>query len=261
MNCCTGTPTASGRTLSMAAGERTFDILGSRPRWESVPAAELRSLPHVAVASIRIHISSPGTKTSFFAGTGWFVAPGRVVTAAHVLDLRRSWNSVAGATSWHVEVVPAVSAADPAPFGGSWATRIDRHPRFVDDVGSPFDLAVVTVTPLAGITASQCLAAQIAPEQTGSQVTVSGYPWNNGQPNTQFRQAGPVQAREAANLYYDIDTEGGQSGSPVLQQTSAGRFAVGVHVGGQGHGQGAVARGLNHGIAFDASTLAWVRSI
>lgn len=257
MNCCTGSPTASGRALSMAAGDRTFDTLGSRPRWESVPAAELRSLPHVAVASIRIHISSPGTKTSFFAGTGWFIAPGRVVTAAHVLDLRRSWNSVAGATSWHVEVVPAVSAADPAPFGGSWATRIDRHPRFVDDVGSPFDLAVITVTPLAGITASQCLDVQSVPEQKGIQVTVSGYPWNNGQPNTQFRQAGPVQAREATNLYYDIDTEGGQSGSPVLR----GNVAIGVHVGGQGHGQGAVARSLNHGIAFDASTLAWVRSI
>ena len=254
-------PAALGRAPSMAGIDRATDVLGPKPRWGEVPAAELQSNPHVAIACVRIHISAPGTKTSFFAGTGWFIAPGRVVTAAHVVDIRSAWSRVPGATSWHVEVVPAVSAAAAAPLGGTWATRIDRHPGFVDDTGSPFDLAVITVTPLAGITASHCLVAQTVPEQTGIQVTVSGYPWNNGHPNTQFRQTGPVLAREATNIYYDIDTEGGQSGSPVLQQTSAGRFAVGVHVGGQGHGQSAMARSLNRGIAFDASTLTWVRSI
>ncbi len=249
------------QTTHHARSDRTADILGNTPRWNEVPAAELRSPPHVAIASIRIHISSAFSKTSFFAGTGWFIKPGRVVTAAHVLDIRRAWGSVAGATNWHVEVVPAVSAAVAEPLGATWATRIDRHPRFVDDVGSPWDLAVITVTPLEGLPASQCLAAQIGPEQTGVKVAISGYPWNNGHPQTQFRHAGLVPAREGTNLYYDIDTEGGQSGSPVLLQTSAASVAIGIHVGGVGHGRGAVARSRNHGIAFDDSTLAWVKSI
>jgi glutamyl endopeptidase len=261
MDCCNMNPAAMGRSLLPGRPDGEHDILAPRPRWQPVPAADLRWAPHAAITSVHIHIAGATTMTSFFAGTGWFMAPSRVVTAAHVLDIRRAWSTVAGATSWHVEVVPAVSADVAAPFGATWATRIDRHPRFVDDVGSPWDLAVITVTPLAGLAASQCLGTQLAPEQAGLDVAVSGYAWNDGHPHTQFRHAGPVRTREGSNLYYDIDTEGGQSGSPLLWQTAAGEVAVGLHVGGQGHGQGAVARSLNRGLAFDASMLAWARSI
>lgn len=247
--------------FSPGAPARATDILGPLPRWQLVSDEQSRRHPHAAIASVRIHIVGAGTTTAFFSGTGWFVAPDRVVTAAHVLDLRRAWASVPGATSWHLEVVPGESPAAPQPFGATWAERVERHPRFVDDGVSPWDLAVMKVKPPSGLTAARCIDAHPAPAGTGVVLKIAGYAWNGGSPGAQFQHAGQVQAREGAAIFYDIDTEGGQSGSPLLLRMSAADVAVGVHTGGQGRGQGALARSLNSGIAFDASSVAWMKAV
>ena len=247
--------------FSPGAPARAADILGPLPRWQQVSTEESRRHPHAAIASVRIHIVGAGTTAAFFFGTGWFVAPDRVVTAAHVLDLRRAWASVPGASSWHLEVVPGESAAVPQPFGATWAERVERHPRFVDDGVSPWDLAVMKVKPPSGLTAALCIDAQPALAGSGIVLKIAGYAWNGGSPNAQFQHAGQVQARESAAIFYDIDTEGGQSGSPLLLRMGAADVAVGVHTGGQGRGQGALARSLNSGIAFDASSVEWLKSV
>jgi V8-like Glu-specific endopeptidase len=246
---------------SPGAPARAADILGPLPRWQPVSAEQARGHPHAAIASVRIHIVGAGTTTAFFSGTGWFVAPDRVVTAAHVLDLRRAWASVPGASSWHLEVVPGESSADPQPFGATWAERVERHPRFVDDGVSPWDLAVMKVKPPSGLTTALCIDVQPALAGVGIVLKIAGYAWNGGSPDAQFQHTGQVQAREGAAIFYDIDTEGGQSGSPLLLRMGAAEVAVGVHTGGQGRGQGALARSLNSGIAFDASSVAWLKSV
>lgn len=254
---------ASTPDLAFSAGApaRAADILGRLPRWERVSAEQSRRHPHAAIASVRIHIVGAGTTTAFFAGTGWFVAPDRVVTAAHVLDLRRAWASVPGASSWHLEVVPGKSSAVTPPFGATWAERVERHPRFVDDGVSSWDLAVMKVKPPSGLTAALCIDAQPAVPGSGIVLKISGYAWNGGSPDEQFQGTGQVLAREGAAIFYDIDTEGGQSGSPLLLRTGAVAVAVGVHTGGQGRGQGALARSLNSGIAFDAPLVSWLKSV
>lgn len=262
MNTHSFSAATSHLAFAPGAPARAADILGPLPRWQPVSAEQSHHHPHAAIASVRIHIVGAGTTTAFFSGTGWFLAPDRVVTAAHVLDLRRAWASVPGASSWHLEVVPGESAVVPRPFGATWAERVEWHPRFVDDGVSPWDLAVMIVKPPAQLTTALCIDAQPAPAGGGFELKIAGYAWNGGSPDAQFQHAGPVQAREGAAIFYDIDTEGGQSGSPLLLlRAGAAGVAVGVHTGGQGRGQGALARSLNSGIAFDASSVAWLKSV
>lgn len=251
----------SDRNFSPGAPSRSADILGPLPRWQLVSEEQSGRHPHAAIASVRIHIVGSGRTTAFFSGTGWFVAPDRVITAAHVIDLRKAWASVPGASSWHLEVVPGQSPTSTQPFGTTWVERVVRHPRFVDDGISPWDLAVMKVKPPSNFVAALCIDAQPAPVSGGAALKIAGYAWNGGRANAQFQHTGQVQAREGTAIFYDIDTEDGQSGSPLLMSVGAVDVSVGVHTGGQGRGLSALARSLNSGIAFDASTLAWLRSV
>jgi glutamyl endopeptidase len=61
----------------------------------------------------------------------------------------------------------------------------------------------------------------------GLSTTVQGYPGDK--PSTQWRSRDFVRATETEKIYYQNDTVGGQSGSPVYQNRASGSsFCVGV---------------------------------
>lgn len=242
----------------------TRDILQPQgARWQEVSATEASQLPYAAIASLRLHIVTSTKTQVFFAGTGWFIAPNAVVTAAHVTDVEKAWNTVASPVSWHIEAVPGL-ARGARPFGETWALRVVRHPQWSGISASDFDVAAVIVTPLAAA-GNQFLRAEPWPATAleAPTVSVAGYPFAQFRGETPVRHEGPVRVREGNCLFYDIDTEDGQSGAPVLFDAGGSRpvTVVGIHSAGQGLGTSSLARSLNVGVALRSELLEWIDSV
>ena len=74
-------------------------------------------------------------------------------------------------------------------------------------------------------------------------VNVSGYPFEPGEGKAQYFHANRVKALTGRRLFYDIDTMGGQSGSPVwaYEEGSDVPVVVAIHA----YGVGGVPNGLN----------------
>ncbi|HEY7818404.1 MAG TPA: hypothetical protein VIG29_09305, partial [Vicinamibacteria bacterium] len=68
---------------------------------------------------------------------------------------------------------------------------------------------------------------------------------------------GPVDAVEGDHVFYDIDAEDGESGSPVLGPFPE-RSVVGIHLGGTGHGPSPAARTRNVGLRIRGELAQWI---
>jgi len=69
-------------------------------------------------------------------------------------------------------------------------------------------------------------------------LNLSGYPGDKGG-NQQWFMARKTKSVSSRRIVYDIDTMGGQSGSPVWYLTNGQRYAVGVHTNGVSSGNSA----------------------
>ncbi|MER5882922.1 trypsin-like peptidase domain-containing protein [Streptomyces sp. NPDC001941] len=170
------------------------------------PATALTALQGL-LEDCRVRVSGPTH------GTGFFVAPGLVVTCAHVAG------ATAGAevpVHWRGrEHAGVVLAASPAPAGprGLW----------------PFpDLAVVRVPEVAG---HPCVWLEDSEPPSGSEVTVVGYSDVYGQglsertaELTRRGSEGPHGARMTGLVGGEVNR--GLSGGPALNHGTGGVFAV-----------------------------------
>jgi V8-like Glu-specific endopeptidase len=243
----------------------TVDILGGQPRWSLIRPVQAAASPHSAIASLRLHIVGAGGTSVFFMGTGWFMTPTTLVTAAHVTDISRPWASVAAPRSWHLEVIPGF-ADDVRPFGTFWAVGVIRHPSWTGRPTTSHDIAVVKVAPEAGLSFphQHCLKPLADAITASSQpaVTIAGYPHIIDSGGTPVVASGAVHMVEGHLCFYDIDTEDGQSGAPVM--TSAGGASSGlvaaVHSGGQGSGSTSLSNALNAGLRLRQELVTWINA-
>ena len=67
-------------------------------------------------------------------------------------------------------------------------------------------------------------------------LNISGYPADRGGGEAQYFHANRVLRTTARRVFYDIDTYGGQSGSPVWHQAALGAdpVAIAIHAYGTG---------------------------
>lgn len=67
-------------------------------------------------------------------------------------------------------------------------------------------------------------------------VNISGYPGDRGNDTEQYFHANRVLSVGKRRVFYDVDTMGGQSGSPVWIHEEAGSppLAIGIHAYGTG---------------------------
>ena len=230
------------------------DILGPRPRWRPVGVAEMSAPPLQAVAALRVHVATPSRLLQRFTGTGWFASPDAVVTAAHVLDIKQAW--VPDALSWHVEIIPALVETS-APFGTFWAVRADRHPKWNDIPASDYDLAVLRLNrPCEGVRPLQ--PADSSHTATPGLFRIVGYPGTVFGGAVPMSAEGPCGSVEGARIFYDIDVDDGQSGSPVLTRDGSSDRVVALHVGGTGHGGSPIAYALNTGLRLREDLVDWI---
>jgi V8-like Glu-specific endopeptidase len=174
-----------------------------------------------------LRIISQSNRT--YVGTGWFIAAGVVATAGHCVFLQND-----GGWAKSILVVPAKQGPH-EPFGSQTSTRFGSVDGWVEKRQSDFDYGVIflddkTVGEKVGNFGVQALNPI---ELKGTDAQISGYPADRDRAEFQFFHLRPIIDVTDTQLIYDIDTFGGQSGSPIWQETiENGLIAVGIHTTG-----------------------------
>jgi V8-like Glu-specific endopeptidase len=221
---------------------------------------DTRVMPHSATCQIR---RPDGSSEGALHGSGFFIAPRLVMTAAHVVDGQSE-----------LIVVPGKNGAGKGranePFGRFKVTRFSKHPSYA---GSDFDMALIEVPAANAAPAGRFFDLVEELNQSRPEgVVVSGYAarWyaddliehfvnRTIDPNKQHLMGGYIRELPTDETFsYNIQTLGGTSGSPVywIEDTGAGPQAhlVGVHVAAHDET-------TNLGCRITAGKLAWVRQI
>jgi V8-like Glu-specific endopeptidase len=171
-----------------------------------------------------------------YVGTGWLIGPRTVVTAGHCVFMHDD-----GGYPSFVEVTPGMSG-DRGPWGTSRAKKFRTVAQWTDERATAHDYGVIVLADDLGnkVDAWFTYAAPDDGQLRGTEANISGYPADklrdNGGQFHQYFHARPIKSVDPNMLYYDIDTFGGQSGSPIWFNVGGRRVVVGIHTTGTPNG-------------------------
>lgn len=172
-------------------------------------------------------------------GTGWFAGPRTVVTAGHcVFDPVEL-----GGWAQKITVTPGRNGAS-GTFTPEVSARFSTTDAWQKDQNPDFDYGVIHLKgDLGAATGSFGVAVLPDAELQNRLVNVSGYPTEPGDGQFQYFHSSRVKATTERRLFYDVDTVGGQSGSPVWAylDDSKDPIVVAIHA----YGIGGVPAGLS----------------
>ena len=167
-----------------------------------------------------------------FVGTGWFAGPRTVITAGHcVFDPVEL-----GGWAKKITVVPGRNV-DKKPFQSASSSSFSITDRWQEAQDADFDYGVIHLSTDLGAAVGS-FSVGVLPDAAlkNRLVNVSGYPFEPGEGKAQYFHANRVKALTGRRLFYDIDTMGGQSGSPVwaYEEGSDVPVVVAIHAYGVG---------------------------
>lgn len=171
-------------------------------------------------------------------GTGWMAGARHVVTAGHCLFDRRY-----GGAAERVTVTPGMRPGH-QPFGVAEMTSHMLAPGWADRQDPNEDIGMLVLDQALGADTGH-FAFGVMPDAqlSGAMANVAGYPTvrRGGRLSASARMvhaADMIIFASSQRLFHNIDTDNGQSGSPLwLEDTGAGSpFVVGVHAYGQTEG-------------------------
>jgi len=188
-----------------------------------------RTNPWRQICALRIRAATG----KLFVGTGWFIGPQVLATAGHCVFLQNE-----GGWPTSIDVIPARSGAE-EPYGRITSTRFASVDGWVDTKGRDFDYGVIFLdAPDVGTKVGNFqVEAELDSELGGAIGRISGYPADRDQAQFQYFHERVLREITATRLLYDIDTFGGQSGSPVWRQVEGSPpTAIGIHTTGDATG-------------------------
>jgi V8-like Glu-specific endopeptidase len=155
-------------------------------------------------------------------GTGWFIAPQTLVTAAHNVHDR-----IHGPAQ-RIVVTPGFHQGA-APFKQALVVAADLNPGWARAFTRELDFALIFIPQSLGV---GFFGFSAASDQglRNVLVNISGYPIDR--PFTQMYDAGRISDVDSNFLYHTIDTEGGQSGAPIFWSDRDSRIGLGIHTYG-----------------------------
>jgi glutamyl endopeptidase len=183
------------------------------------------------------HLSITARNGARFIGTGWLISPRCVITAGHCVYIKS-----AGGWASKIEVSPGRDGAS-FPFGTVASTTLSAFPRWVSDTDRNFDCGcIILPKPPKSRTGAAPFQFRFAAKSDADirsrALNLSGYPGDKGG-ITQWFHARAAQTVTPSVITYDVDTAGGQSGSPVWHLENNVRTAVGIHTNGSPLGNSA----------------------
>lgn len=198
---------------------------------DRVRVTNTRLYPWRAICSLRI-LAANGAR---YIGTGWLVSPRTVITAGHCVFLHD-----AGGWARSIDVIPGMNDAD-RPFGSHTGTMLKSVTGWTQGKNREFDYGAIILPPASrpGVqTGTFGFAVRDDAFLRNALLNLSGYPGDKGGAQQWFHALKP-KALSGRVITYDIDTVGGQSGSPVWILQNGQRYAVGVHTNGAASGNSA----------------------
>lgn len=154
-------------------------------------------------------------------GTGWFGGPGTLFTAGHCVYSHKLGGKARSISVW----LPSTKKYVRATAWGSTPEWLSAGSEVAD-----FGFVQIPVRSPSFFRYGDFAADQLRSKQ----VYIIGYPNDNRQQENGpaiWGQSGYLDAVKPCQLFYKVDTGGGQSGSPVLcwDSTSGFPVAVGIH--------------------------------
>jgi V8-like Glu-specific endopeptidase len=172
-------------------------------------------------------------------GTGWFVGPRTVITAGHcVFDPVEL-----GGWAKKITVTPGRNGSA-LPFPSEASAEFSTTDLWQKDQNPDFDYGVIHLKTYLGAKVGAFGVAVLPDAELQNRlVNVSGYPTEPGDGQLQYFHASRVKATTGRRVFYDVDTVGGQSGSPVWAylDDSKDPIVVAIHA----YGIGGVPAGLS----------------
>ena len=208
-------------------------LLGDTDRRKQILETEL--MPWRMICALEIESQSGGA----FVGTGWFAGPRTVITAGHcVFDPVEL-----GGWAKKITVVPGRNV-DKKPFASASSSSFSSTDRWQEAQDADFDYGVIHLSSDLGAAVGS-FSVGVLPDAAlkDRMVNVSGYPFEPGEGKAQYFHANRVKALTGRRLFYDIDTMGGQSGSPVWAYEEGRDVPVVVAI--HAYGVGGVPANLN----------------
>jgi V8-like Glu-specific endopeptidase len=174
-----------------------------------------------------------------FLGTGFLAGPATVITAGHCVYDRVQM----GGWATRIEVTPGLNGSQQS-FPMMSATTFSTVTDWVDSRDADLDYGAIHLPEAAGATNGYFTTASVTDSDLqDTRVNICGYPGDRGNGVEQWFHQNRVLVATPRRVFYDVDTAGGQSGSPVWMYPDGGSepVVIGIHA----YGIGATPASLN----------------
>lgn len=208
-------------------------ILG---RDDRVRVTNTQDYPYRCICSLLITAQNG----SMYVGTGWLVGPRLVLTAGHCVYMADE-----GGWASQIEVIPGRDGTE-RPFGSVVATDLRSVTGWTVDGNRDFDYGAILLP--EGRRYGDELgwfgyAVRMDDYFQGIDLNLAGYPGDGGptaNDGTMWQDHRRVKEVNERQITYEIDTYGGQSGSPVWEMIANGdRMGLAIHTWGTSTSNGA----------------------
>lgn len=192
--------------------KRGLELAGSIAKLE-VPRFD------ASVASI-----GPGGQPLKYLGTGWLIAPDRLITNHHVFSARNTGEPAASETDLRLQAEGSVARFD-YDFDAAAGTAVTAERLLAWNAELDYAVVQLTVAGRSPLPIAKSGLTSVTPS-TYEPVNIIQHP--NGEPKKFGIRNNLVTGATATDLRYLTDTDGGSSGSPVLND---GWEVVALHRG------------------------------
>jgi glutamyl endopeptidase len=216
---------------------RSISELTYKPQVGAAPAAQTMIVdttlyPWRVNAALKITV--PGT-ADIFLGTGWFIGPYAVITAAHAVYPQNP----GGYSGWaaQIEVTPGLNGGA-SPYGSLVSSLFYCPAGWQSDGDVRLDYGVILLNKGMGSEVGTFGYATYSDSDiSAAMANLAGYPLNppdgSGQ-GTQWYGAGGVANLDDSFIYYDLDSLAGESGSCVYRNIGDQSYAMAIHTSASG---------------------------
>ncbi len=167
-------------------------------------------LPHMAICKLYMKAKN-GLN---YVGSGWLVAGNRLYTAGHCV-----YSESSGGWKSSIIAIPGKSGLS-EPYGRYEAVELMATKGWIENTSPRYDMGAIKLS--KSVSHNSFISPSIEDPNIGE---VCGYPADRDNGIFQYRMSDNL-VKDSGRFFYQADTFGGQSGSPLLRNRCTG---VGIH--------------------------------